>query len=367
MTKLTKYLLIFLFWSFSMLYSTVYFESSIKNDLVVFYFIAKVSIFIMIVLTVLLLIKHFFLNRLTNKYDSVFLSILTFVLIIFCFELIFTFIPKSSHLQVSLASWNWHYFYQNPTNNLGFRDVNNLPLEKPNQKTIFFIGDSYTEGYGIKDVNNRFSDKIAKNVLGTYKVYNLGKSGSALTEQIQLFESLPFHPDILVWQFFFNDVDDICFNNGYQYPNIDVWKGHNPFSSFFIKNSYLINYFYFKFSQNLVVDDFIKFVNCCSKDKKLEFELEKRINKIKRDFCVGDKRLIFILIPSAFDVYMANGIYEVFEKVLKRQNVEFINFQKELAPSTPFEYAVNKQDMHINEKASQIIAKKLMIKINQKK
>jgi len=348
-----------------MLFSSLFFENAIKCNVVLLYFSIKTFIFSMIIISTLIFFKHLFSNKL--KLNPILLAILSFIISFFTIEFVFTFIPKSSHLQVSLASWNWHYFYQNPTNNLGFRDVNNLPLEKPNQKTIFFIGDSYTEGYGIKDVNNRFSDKIAKNVLGTYKVYNLGKSGSALTEQIQLFESLPFHPDILVWQFFFNDVDDICFNNGYQYPNIDVWQGHNPVSSFFIKNSYLINYFYFKFSQNLVVDDFIKFVNCCSKDKKLEFELDKRIIKIKRDFCVGDKRLIFVLIPSAFDVYMANGIYEVFEKVLKRQNVEFINFQKELAPSTPFEYAVNKQDMHINEKASQIIAKKLMIKINQKK
>jgi hypothetical protein len=344
---------------FFFIYSTIFFSKAISLNLVGYYFILKVLQFILILLSIGFYIWIVIQKHLNSTFVNLSISIVAVVFFFLTVELIFVFIPQSNHMQVTLASWNWQIYYDKPLNSLGFRDSKNLPDLKPNEVSIFFIGDSYTEGYGIKKVQNRYSDLVAEKLGSNYNVYNLGKSGSALTEQIETMKSIPFLPNIIVWQFFFNDIDDICYELGFPYPSLNPYQKLNSVNRFFIENSYLANFLYFRFAKMTSEVNYIDYVNLCSEDERLQLKLKEKLDYIKSHFTSDSTRLVFIMLPSAFDADMCKKTYNIAENIFHDLKIEYIDFREILRESKQFEFAVNHWDMHLNDNANMIISESL--------
>jgi hypothetical protein len=339
--------------------STEFFSKAISLDLVGYYFVFKIFQFLLVLISIGFYLRILIQNRSNSPFLNGSISLVTVLFFLVIIELIFVFIPQSNHMQVTLASWNWQIYYHKPLNNMGLRDSKNLPDFKPDEVSIFFTGDSYTEGYGIKQVQNRYSDLVAQKLGKNYAVYNLGQSGSALTEQIEAMKSAPFLPDIIVWQFFFNDIDDICYELGFPYPSLDPYGKLNLVTKFFVKNSYLANFIYFKFSEITAEVNFINYVNLCSEDERLRLKLKEKFSYVKRHFTSDSTRLIFIMLPSAFDADMCKKTYSVTENLFCELQIEYIDFREILRESKQLEFAVNQWDMHLNENANILIANKI--------
>jgi hypothetical protein len=91
-----------------------------------------------------------------------------------------------------------------------FRDVPLAP-KTPGVKRIFVLGDSFTEGQGVKEADTcvrvlgRLLDERAP---GRYEVRNCGRRGTdfpALFEAFELIE--PYEPDLVVYALVLNDAD----------------------------------------------------------------------------------------------------------------------------------------------------------------
>ena len=82
-------------------------------------------------------------------------STISFIAII---EFIFMFISLSNGGGEAFSGKIWNTRYWNPINKLGFRD------EKPEKgkKSVFFVGDSYTAGWGVKKTGDRFGEVAAR-------------------------------------------------------------------------------------------------------------------------------------------------------------------------------------------------------------
>src|SRR5581483_11448056 len=100
-------------------------------------------------------------------------------------------------------------------NRAGFRDDNELPrVREPGVTTIGFVGDSFTFGHGIRRVEDRFSDVVARGLEHKFphrtRVFNAALQGldiRGLTNELapELIKSTPL--DVLVYVFVPNDIE----------------------------------------------------------------------------------------------------------------------------------------------------------------
>lgn len=113
---------------------------------IVFLFIESVSLFNLL----------FIQNNVSAVWKNIGLILFSFYIMLLLLEAIFSFIPRSHGDGSSMASRLWFSNYWNPINQDGFRDSE----PQISDSLVLFIGDSFTSGHGINQVEDRFSDQV---------------------------------------------------------------------------------------------------------------------------------------------------------------------------------------------------------------
>ena len=146
-------------------------------------------------------------NTLVKNIVLIVFSTFSFISII---EIIFMFISLSHGGGEAYSGKIWGNRYWNPINKLGFRDEE----PKKGKNTVFFVGDSFTAGWGVKKIEDRFGEVTARelNKLGKpINEINLGRYGADTRLEYHIFETFikktQIKPKHVVLQFFVNDMD----------------------------------------------------------------------------------------------------------------------------------------------------------------
>ena len=106
-------------------------------------------------------------------------------------------------------------------NNYQYRDRDFRVQKTPGVVRVGVIGDSNTMGAGIRNPENRFSNILEK-LLNDHgykvEVYNFGVSGFDTDQEVTEYNRRlkQFDVDLLVWQYFFNDVEEATHSAGTQ-------------------------------------------------------------------------------------------------------------------------------------------------------
>lgn len=175
-------------------------------------------------------------------------ALFSILLLFLALESGFMFIRRSNAFGDTLASRLWFDTYWRPINSYGFRD------EEPAKDTtpgVFFLGDSFTAGHGIKNTNDRFSDlvhsKMKQNSIAT-PVVNLGKQGADTRDEFQtmtgFIQATGRRPAYIVLQYFGNDIEEVAKDYGMHYNLLKPYGNLNPTSKFLIRKSFFLNYLY---------------------------------------------------------------------------------------------------------------------------
>jgi hypothetical protein len=114
--------------------------------------------------------------------------------------------PRSSGFGTGILSKKW--FEEEVTyNGQGYRD-SDFTL-KMRENAVIMVGDSFTEGHGVKQNENFFA--IAKARFHHKEFYNIGKNGENTFGQIKrlsdLLNEFSVEPTDVVFQYFFNDIE----------------------------------------------------------------------------------------------------------------------------------------------------------------
>ena len=133
--------------------------------------------------------------------------------------------------------WFDRHFVRNQT---GFRDsYNYMPTVEPGMRRITFIGDSFTVGHGIPDVEDRFANQV-RYLRPDYEVHALAELGWDTGMELELTEFLPnsgYQTDIVVLVYCLNDISDIT--PAWQTVLDRIYNG--PKQGFLATHSYLFN------------------------------------------------------------------------------------------------------------------------------
>ena len=292
---------------------------------------------------------------------------------IFC-EMIFSFIPQSqANGQVDLGQRLWQAYYGRNINELGYRDESIRDKSESSKKKLFFLGDSFTYGSGIEDENDRFSNIVAKKVSDEFDTYNLGKCQSDTFDEFKRLKEIEVKPDIVVLQYFYNDI----IPTGMRYGYFDYREKHEKQKTKLLfaaiipfKCSFFLNFLFVNLG-NKIVDNY--FSSWYKKDIVDSFNNENCINEHLNDLVSGIKyckenniKIYVLFIPELTDVKLAQDIYE--SKIvpsLNNENVECIFIADKIKNYSTSELVVNAVDIHANEFVQKIIAEKLLKSVNE--
>lgn len=120
-----------------------------------------------------------------------------------------------------------------------YRSDVEYPMKRGDDRTrISFIGDSYTEGAGLKELSDRFTDLIQARNPG-WDIHNIARSGNTTQSEIDQLKQLyddGYDTDIIVLVYVFNDLIDLIPSH------VDASSYDMEPDNYITKNSFLFNF-----------------------------------------------------------------------------------------------------------------------------
>lgn len=297
--------------------------------------------------------------KLSENTKAKLFSVIISITIFYAFELYFSFKTKSHAIGYSYAGKLWKTKYWNPINANGFRDK--TIQQNANNKTIFFIGDSFTEGHGIDNIDDRYSD-IIKKALPNYNVYNLGINGIGTLQETKILTFAPIKPNIVFWQYFSNDIDELLQKYGYSY-SFNLYNDVNSIIRKIVKSSFLFNYVYWA-KPHKDTQNYLDGLSSGIKNKELIKEHLQNCDLIINYCSENHIKLVFIAFPlfivdekNPFNTHAKFMLDYVASKSVETINVDSLT--KDLKVE---EKVVNNFDAHasklVNKRIADFILKK---------
>jgi lysophospholipase L1-like esterase len=153
---------------------------------------------------------------------------------------------KTDAMGLALVSQAWsarHYH----TNALGLRDDIEYPRTiPPGLRRVTFVGDSFTAGYGLENVNDRFAN-ILRPAHTNWEVHAVAKPGLDTSTEVETMHNLTvisgYQVDYVVLVYQINDIGELMpgWVEGYKRMISDRF-----YRSWLCQNSYSVNLFYLR-------------------------------------------------------------------------------------------------------------------------
>lgn len=308
------------------------------------------------------------INSIIKNTALITFSTISFIAVI---ELIFMFISLSHGSGEAFSGKIWGNRYWNPINKLGFRDEE----PKTGKNTVFFVGDSFTAGWGVKKIEDRFGEITTRELKKqgkTINEINLGRYGADTRLEYQVFESFiqktSIKPNLVVLQYFVNDVDNLvpnninCIESPIDTPN---WK------KILIEGSYLANYlnsiYPTQYNSPLPKEcDYLEKLKIVYNSDTIWKKEVKQIDRFK-NYCFKHKiKMTMIFFPFMEDISIAKktGIEKRIVTYCKENKIKLFNVTDYIKNLTTRERQVSIMDSHASAKVHMIIGKNLAKQIN---
>ena len=290
-------------------------------------------------------------------------STISFIAVI---EIIFMFISLSHGSGEAFSGKIWGNRYWNPINKYGFRDEE----PKNGKNTVFFVGDSFTAGWGVKKIEDRFGEVTERelNKLGKpINEINLGRYGADTRLEYHIFETFikntQIKPKHVVLQFFVNDMDKLIPNNtkcNTPPSNLPTWKKS------LIEGSFLANYI----SNIYPSQDNYKLPKECDYLEKLKYvyntdslwkKEEEQLARFQNYCHQNNIKATIVFFPFMEDLTLAKklGIEKRVRLFCKKNNIYLLNVTDLITKIPRQKRQVSIVDSHASSEIHNLVGKQL--------
>jgi len=363
-----------LFWGISYFLSAI--DSTVNAsrivDLNIFGSIVPVAVFLEWVTMDLLFIAIiiFIAPRLKNKLKNPMLMVFTVVgLFLLCegaIRIRAIVAPFSQGFPTN-TSILWGRYYTN-ANREGFRDVEHL-LDKPQgTRRILTVGDSFAYGWGVNNIEDRFSEQLATKLTeksGDYwETINASKFDSHTLDHIKfLKQALPYKPDVIILLYVFNDIDYL--SSITPRPNL---TSRLDLTSILYRNFYLFQEIYFRL--RLIKAKYQENNERKSDPYNDSTLVSHHLKDISKFVELAEKADALVWVVP-FDISVVSETarlsrYNEFVNQARAFGIPVIPLDNEFEGFQISQLTVNKFDSHPNEFANRIAAEEAAKSINEK-
>lgn len=292
------------------------------------------------------------------------LSLWFFLAALTVVELFFAVIyDQSDSFNMSKVSQHWFARHVRE-NSEGFRDDRPFPRTVPaGKKRIAFIGDSFTFGHGIKNVADRFSDRIGARLEavhpGKYLESNISSPGIhvlLVTNMVEKIIERGHHIDVLVYTICLNDIE------GYE-PAMDQTQKRLDLKSpkfFLFRNSYFLNMLYFRVQQAWLPEVRSYYSQLADSYRAAPWEgMRHKLDEL-REYCAANKvDLRIVVFPFLHNLgpdYPFDAAHERIAEYCRERHLPCLDLKPVLLPHVQEGLTVNRFDAHPNERAQALAA-----------
>ena len=334
------------------------------------YFLRKFFVVLSIIFSFisLLFLKHDFFYFFIEKHKEVFINIflLAIILLLFIFvaEIIFRFLYYDTTNSYGYSAGSVKFIELHvQLNEYGFRDINHK-VEKPeNTKRVVVLGDSYTFGAGIRNVNNTYPRKLEKllNEKGNFEVLSFAIGGFDTYKELEVLKnySLKYDPDFIVIGYALNDFLNVYF------PADEKRNCFQPLLGYFLR---FRSYFYFFIEHNIdkvcrafssySYEDYLASLPSSEKNREYNEQAFSEIALIAKE---KDIPVVVMIIPiiNDFEDYKFLGHHKFIHEIGSKYEfivIDLLDYYEEHDASDLY---VNSDDSHINELGHEIASEKL--------
>jgi len=304
------------------------------------------------------------------KQSNLKLFAFTMLIVGFFCEAVFMFVPQAQgNTQFGFGTIPWTIYYEKLRNEKRYRDENIEGRINNGKKKVFFLGDSFTYGNGVKNPEDRFTNIVSKEITDKYEVFNLGKGNSDTKDEFVRLMQYGAVPDVLVLQYYFNDIDPTAHrfmpkeNQGG--IGVALFKACVMIS----QTSFFLNFIEIniaKFTPPFQSKGFKKNMSDAYHDPACQKAHLADVQSII-DYCKVHKvKLYVLLIPDMREPsFTEKDCYPVLVNYLEQRNVPVISIYNEVKDKPAKELVVSGLDAHANEAVQKIIAAKLLESISE--
>ena len=271
------------------------------------------------------------------------------------------FFVQSDGFNLTMSSRKWFDRYWHPVNALGYRDVEPLPRTGP-EKIVAILGDSFAAGHGIDRAQDRFGDRLGRELGPDWRVVNIAKIGWDTVDEYEALAAYPVTPDVVVLAYFVNDIYRAAEKSQYPLP-FAVQFPQGRLTKYLVENFALANFVYWRLARVGNVEDASKgfwarlagayadptvfAAHAAELDALVGWCRERHI------------RLVALLIPSLADVAGSAAMTGRVAAYFAGQGVSVVDLTPLLVDRKPGELVVNGVDSHANVRVNAQMAELL--------
>lgn len=287
-------------------------------------------------------------RRLRHAAARLLVTYFSLLLLLGAGEAFFRYSYAESGWGFTLAYKNWEKRYWD-TNALGFRDREWDYADWDGRTKIMVLGDSFSAGWGIPNPEDRYPNVLAKLLGDSYALAVIARPGGTPRRELAWAQEHPLqHLNIIIYQYYLNDIDDAALSIG------DFWAPQFPKPPHWIdQESYLANFLYWRLIPLLST------VNAPDGRSYWEWNIDTFNNSVIFDIHRGElnaimdfaqlknARLIVVIFPDMRDpvgsIGRVDAVASVFEE---RGYTEILKLTDEAAKWNPDEATVSSRDAH---------------------
>ena len=269
---------------------------------------------------------------------------------------------ESDSFAMTRVSKRWLARYYK-MNNFDSRD--NLDYSKvkmPGKRRVTFVGDSFTAGHGIKDVDQRFVN-IIRHKKKDWETHALAINGIDTSSEISyVIQATDFGYELedVVLVYCLNDIGDIT----EEWKRVEKRINNMKSDNYLVKHSYFINAIYYRLRvfSDPDVSQYFNFLNSSYEGKSWHAQKQRlrQFEKIVRERGGKFYVVIFPFLHSINPEYPFHEVHRQIGSFLASIDVPYLDLLPYLEKYKPSQLTVNKYDAHPNEFAHKIVVEQIL-------
>jgi len=276
------------------------------------------------------------------------------------FETYYRFVcDRTDAMGNTLVSLKWYerYFHKNA---LGLRDDVDYPMAlTPGKRRVTFVGDSFTAGFGVNNVEDRFVNRIRR-WHPEWEVHAAAKPGLDTSTEVDLMHQLTvsnhYRLDVVVLVYQINDIGEVMPGWVQEYRKM---MAANFRSSWLCQHSYFVNLFHHRWQlrQNAFLRKYFDEVEAAYRGplwdvEKVGLLAFQNLTKIR-----GGQQLLVVTFPYMDQARRFQPVHEQLDRYWREQGVPHLDLLATFSNYPPAKLMANPHDAHPNEFAHQLAAR----------
>ncbi len=269
------------------------------------------------------------------------------------------YITTDAYTFTAMNYWWYQNFYYPSFNSLGFRDYEPIP-DAPYR--IAVLGDSFTVGQGINNIDDTFPQRIERGLNDGTDVVVIAQTGWDTDVEEYNLSQYPYQPDTVILSYYLNDIDytltapDQSPDRNFQFPQQGL-------GSWFVLNFFVPNYLYYNLLQftsaernsNFLGDLVDAHLNPETWGRQV-MQLDSLIAYTERN----NMRLIALVWCNPVGIDASAPAVEQVVNYFTERGIEVVDMSEHLRGYPPTSLIVNSFDTHPGVLAHQLAAEALL-------